>query len=217
MTEKFKPGPYNYCDYRCDRCEEKDNCRVYKENEERMLQHYLRGEDPNDPQIFMNDLKDIFEKTEDILRKAAEEQGIDVDESAEEEIREVDPHSYAIYHYAYEYYAQAKELVRKIENTLIPDAIKDDFEDFAWYYTLLLAKAGRLVSGFDDKFFDEEVRKVEEEGTIQVINKSVALSKKALENMLNELPDDFQKIVNLLDLLKKIEKQLKTDMRAKVN
>lgn len=217
MTMKFKLGPYNYCDYRCVRCEEKDNCRVYKENEERLLQHYLRGEDPNDPQIFINDLKDIFEKTKEILRKSAEEQGIDADESPEEKIQEIDPHSYAIYNYAYEYYVQAKKLVKKIENTKIPDAIKDDFEDFTWYHTLLVAKTGRLVSGFDNNFFDEDVRKIEEEGTIQVINKSVTLSKKALGNILNELPDDFQQIVNLLDLLKQIEKQLKTDIRAKIN
>lgn len=218
MADKFKPGPYNYCDYRCDRCDERENCRVYKENEERMLQHYLKGEDPNDPEIFINDLKDIFDKTKDMLEKAAEEQGININElSDEEEIVEVDPHNYVIYNYAYEYYKQAKKLIQKIEKTGIPEEIKEDFDDFAWYHTLLVAKTGRLVSGFDDKFFDEEVRAVEEEGTLQVINKAITLSKNALENMLNELPDDFQQIAILLDLIKRLEQQIKIDIRAKVN
>lgn len=217
MADKFKPGPYNYCDYRCDRCDERDNCRVYKDNEERMLQHYLKGEDPDDPQIFINDLKDIFDKTNDMLKKAAEEQGINIDElSDEEEVPEVDPHDYIIYNYAYEYYELAKKMIEKIEKTGMPEEIQEDFDDFAWYHTLLVAKTGRLVSGFEDRFFDDEVREVEEKGTLQVINKAITLSKKALENMLNELPDDFQQIINLLNLIKRFEEQIKTDIRAKV-
>ncbi|MGB9720885.1 MAG: hypothetical protein ACPL28_05330 [bacterium] len=215
MADKIKPGPYNYCDYRCDRCEEKDNCRVYKDNEERVLQHYLKGEDPNDPDIFLNDLKEIFSKTKEMIKKAAEEQGIDLDELPEQEIPEVDPHTYVIYNLAYEYFDQAHKLIQRLEKTGVPEEIMDDFDDFAWYHTLLVAKTGRLVSGFDDEFFDEEVREVEEEGTLQVINKGIALSKNALKNMLNELPDDFQRIVDLIHILNKLETQIKKDMRQK--
>jgi len=215
MVDKFKPGPYNYCDYRCDRCDEKDNCRIYKENEERVLQHYLKGEDPNDPNIFLNDLKEIFDKTKDMLKKAAEGQGININELPNAEIPEVDPHTYAIYNFAYEYFDQAHKLIQKLEKTGIPEEIEEEFEDFAWYHTLLVAKTGRLISGFDDEFFDEEVREVEEEGTLQVINKGIILSKNALENMLNELPDDFPRIVDLLDILKRLEMQIKTDIRQK--
>jgi len=217
VAKKFKPGPYNYCDYRCERCNEKDDCRVYKENQERLLEHYLKGEDPNDPDVFLSDLKEIFEKTQEMIKQAAAEQGIDLTEVPDEEIEEVDPHTYVIYNLAYEYFDRAHKLVKKLEVEGIPSEVEEEFEDFVWYHTLLVAKTGRLVSGFDDEFFDPEVREIEEEGTLQVINKGICLSKNALNKMLNELPDDFQDIVDLLDILKRFESQIKTDIRKKVD
>jgi|UniRef100_A0A7C4XFU6 DNA-directed RNA polymerase specialized sigma24 family protein len=220
MTREFKPGPYNYCDYRCERCDEREYCRVYKENQERLLQHYLKGEDPNDPEVFLNDLKEIFEKTKDMIRKAAEEQGIDLEdleEIPEEEIEEFDPHNYVIYNLAYDYFDQAHKLIKKLEKEGIPEEIAEEFEDFVWYHTLLVAKAGRLVSSFDDKFFDEETKRIEQEGTIQVLKKGIKLSRRALDKMLNELPDDFQSIVDLIDTLKRLETQLNSDMKKRVD
>ncbi|MEO0143189.1 MAG: hypothetical protein ABIL70_09345 [candidate division WOR-3 bacterium] len=216
MARKFKPGPYNYCDYRCERCAERENCRVYKENEERLLEHYLKGEDPNDPQVFLNDLKEIFDKTKEMLKRVAAEQGIDLDELPDEEIPEVDPHSYVIYNLAYEYFDQAHKLIKKLEKSGVPEEIEEEYDDFVWYHTLLVAKTGRLVSSFEDEFFDAETRKGEEEGTLQVINKGISLSKNALQKMLNELPDDFQRIVDLLDILKRLELQIKNNLREKV-
>ncbi len=216
MAKKFKPGPYNYCDYRCERCDEKDICKVYKENQERLLEHYLKGEDPNDPEVFLNDLKKIFEKTQEMIKQAAAEQGIDFNEIPDREFEEVDPHTYVIYNLASEYFERAHKLTKELETKGVPEEIEEEFEDFVWYHTLLVAKIGRLVSSFDDEFFDAEAREIEEEGTLQVINKGIALSKNALSKMLNELPDDFQDIVDLLDILKRLEKQIKTDIRKKV-
>lgn len=216
MPKKFKPGPYNYCDYRCEYCDQRDDCRVYKENEERLLKHYLNGEDPNDPEVFLNDLNEIFEKTQRMLRMAAKEHGLNLDEIPDSEIPEVNPRDYVIYNLAYEYFNQAHSLIKELRETGVPEEIIEEYEDFAWYHTLLVAKTGRLVSGFDDEFYDEEVREVEERGTLQVINKGITLSKNALQKMLNELPDHFQAIVDLLHILKKLEEQIKINMRARV-
>ncbi|MEO0095298.1 MAG: hypothetical protein ABIL66_05335 [candidate division WOR-3 bacterium] len=217
MAEKFKPGPYNYCDYRCDRCSETDSCRVYKENQERLLQHYLKGEDPNDPKIFMSDLKEIFEKTQEMIIKAAKEHGIDLNDIPKVEPEEIDPHTYVVYNLAYEYFDRAHKLIKKLEKEGVPEEIEEEFDDFIWYHTLLVAKVGRLVSCFDDEFFDTETRKIEEEGTLRVIFKGIELSKIALNKMVNELPDDFQEIVDLHNILKKLEMQLKSDMKLKAD
>lgn len=190
---------------------------VYKENQERLLQHYLKGEDPEDPEVFLNDLNEIFEKTQKMIKAAAEEQGIDLDEIPDQEIERVDPRTYLIYNLVYEYFNRARQLINELEKEGIPEEIEEEFEDFIWYHTLLVAKTGRLVSGFDDEFFDPEVREVEIEGTLQVINKGITISKKALEKMLNELPDYFQELVDLIDILSKYERQLKSDMRKKIN
>ena len=216
MSEQYKPPPFNYCDYRCDRCDQQKKCRVYKDDQERLLDHYRKGEDPYDPKIFMNDLKEIFGKTEKMIRKMAKEQGIDLDETPDEEIPEVKPEEYMIYRLAYSYFKEANALVKILEKTGIPETSQPDFDDFVWYHTLIAAKTGRLVSGFIDDFLDEELTKIEEEGTIGVIKKGISLSKDALQNMLNNLPDHFYTIADLLDMLKRIENQLDTDIRQKV-
>lgn len=216
MIGDYKPPPFNYCDYRCDRCDKQENCRVFKDDQERLLDHYRKGEDPHDPKIFMNDLKEIFGKTEKMIRKMAKEQGIDLDETTDEEMPEINPEEYMIYRLAYSYFEDASALVKILEKTGVPETIQPDFDDFVWYHTLIAAKAGRLVSGFMDDFLDEELTRVEEEGTIGVIRKGIQLSKDALENMLNELPDHFHTIAELMEVLKRVEKQLEVDIRQKV-
>jgi hypothetical protein len=216
MSDQYKPPPFNYCDYRCDRCDQQKNCRVYKDDQERLLDHYRKGEDPYDPKVFMNDLKEIFGKTEKMIRKMAKEQGVDLNEIPDEEIPEVNPEEYMIYRLAYSYFKEANALVKILEKTGIPETTQPDFDDFVWYHTLIAAKTGRLVSGFIDDFLDEELTRVEEEGTIGVIKKGITFSKDALENMLNDLPDHFYTIADLLDMLKRIEQQLEIDIRQKV-
>jgi hypothetical protein len=216
MAEAFKPPPFNYCDYRCDRCDKRETCRVYKDDQERLLDHYRKGEDPYDPRIFMNDLKEIFTKTEKMIRKIAQEQGIDLEGASDEEMPEVDPEEYVIYRLAYQYFKEANVLVKELEHIGIPENLQQDFDDFVWYHTLIAAKTGRLVSGFIDDYLDEDITKLEENGTIGVIRKGIDLSKQALENMLSELPDHLYTIADLTDLLRRIEKQLDVDIRQKV-
>ena len=214
--KKFKPSPYNYCDYRCERCDEKDNCRVYKDNAERVLQHYLKGENPDDPEVFLKDLHNIFAKTKSMIEDMAKKQGIEIDVSPRVEVPVVDPEEFTLYCIAHEYFDEASSFIKELQTSGIPDSIKEDFTDLVWYHSLIAAKSGRLVSGFIDDFFDEEVTDVEEKGTVQVIKKGIDLSKKALQNMLNELPDHLPQIADLMALLKRLEKQIQTDIRQKV-
>jgi len=216
MTGQFKPPPFNYCDYRCDQCDEQVNCRVYKDDQERLINHYRKGEDPYDPQVFMNDLKEIFGRTEKMIRKIAQEQGIELDDMDAEEMPEVNPDEYVIYRQAYQYFEEASVFIKELEETGIPENIRVDYDDFVWYHTLIAAKAGRLVSGFIDDFLEEDINRIEEEGTIGVIRKGISLSKRALENMLGELPDHLYSIAGLMETLTRIEKQLEMDIRQKV-
>lgn len=216
MADEFKPPPFNYCDYRCERCPEQENCRVYKDNEERILAHYLKGEDPNDPKVFLDDLHKIFEKTKGMFKEMATKKGVNIEDLPDEEAPEVNPDDYVIYRLAYEYFKEAKTLIKELERTGTPETIIEDWQDLVWYHTLLVAKTGRLVSGLVDDF-DEDLQKIEEQGTLQVINKGIILSREALNNMLNELPDHFYSIVDLLELLNRLEKQLKNDIYQKVN
>jgi len=216
MPKKFKPPPFNYCDYRCDRCSEQENCRVYKEDQERLLQHYIKGEDPYDPNIFLGDLQTIFQNSEKMIKEIAEKEGIELDEISDKEVPRVNLREFIIYRLAWQYYKDANAFIKELEANGIPEEVHEDFQDLVWYHTLIAAKTGRLVSGFANNFLDEEFQKTEEEGTLCVINKGINLSQNALQNMLNELPDQFYTITDLLDLLKRLEKQIQTDIRQKV-
>lgn len=192
---------------------------MYKDDKERVLEHYTQGEDPHDPKIFFNDLKEIFENTEKMIREIAKKEGISLDEMQDGEVQEykpVDPKEYVIYRYAQQYCRDAHALIEGLEKTEISDAIAEDWGDFVWYHTLIPAKVARLVSGFGNDFLDEESRKMEETGTLQVIRKGLALSQQALKNMLNELPDEFYDIADLLELLSRLEKQIDADIHQKV-
>jgi hypothetical protein len=189
---------------------------VFKENQERIMDHYVKGEDPYNPDVFMKDLHDIFSHTKDMVAKMAEERGIDVSDAASQEVPEVNPEEYVVYRLAYAYSKEAHAFVKELEHTGMPDAVREDFEDLVWYHTLIAAKAGRLVSGFIDDFLDEEMQTIEEEGTIGVIQKGITLSLEALHHMLSELPEQLYAISDLIALLTKLEKQLKTDIRLKV-
>ena len=214
--KKYKASPYNYCDYRCERCDEKDNCRVYKDNAERVLQHYLKGENPDDPEIFLKDLHNIFAETKSMIKDMAKKQGIEIDTSSGDEIPEVNPEEYTIYCIAHEYFMEASSFIKELQPSGIPKSIEEDFSDLVWYHTLIAAKSGRLVSGFIDDFFDDEIQEMEEKGTLKVIAKGIDLSKKALQNMLNELPDHLPQIADLMALLKRLEDIIKTDIHQKV-
>lgn len=215
MSDQFKLPPFNYCDYRCERCDERNNCRVYKDREEQILSHYARGEDPYDPEIFLNDLKQIFAKTNTMITEMAKQQGIDVEEPLDKELPEINPAEYVIYRLAHEYYTQTNVFIQELEETGKPESIQEVFQDLVWYHTLIVAKIGRLVSGFIDNYNDE-LQKQEEEGTLAVIQKGIDASRKALENMLNELPDHLYTIADLIELLKKIENQIQTNTRQTV-
>jgi hypothetical protein len=216
MSAQRKLPPFNYCDYRCERCDERENCRVYKESEERLLNHYAKGEDPYDPEIFLSDLKQIFAKTNTMLQDMAKKRGISIENPDDEKMPEVNPNEYVIHRLAHEYYTQTNIFIRELERIGIPETIQEAFQDLVWYHTLIVAKTGRLVSGFIDEY-DEEFQKQEEEGTVAVIQKGIDASRKALDSMLNELPDHLYTIADVMDLLKKFENQIQTDIRQKKN
>jgi hypothetical protein len=49
-----------------------------------------------------------------------------------------------------------------------------------------------------------------------VINKSLRISRAALETMLRELPEHLQNIAELIQMLNRIEEQIKKDIRQKI-
>ena len=77
--DRFISGVYNYCDRWCEKCRFSDRCRVYDSERAMMERHEILGEDPADPEIMLQDVSTTFEHTIDLLRKMADEMGVDLD------------------------------------------------------------------------------------------------------------------------------------------
>ena len=88
--DRFISGIYNYCDRWCERCAYREKCYLWHEEQKRLQQHLLRGEDPNDMEVVMADVSASFKKTLELLMKMAEEMGIDLDDSEPVSERDLD-------------------------------------------------------------------------------------------------------------------------------
>src|SRR5688500_13894025 len=77
--ERFISGVCNYCDRWCEKCRFNDRCRVYDSELAMMERHEILGEDPADPEIMMQDVSSTFEDTVELLRKMADEMGVDLE------------------------------------------------------------------------------------------------------------------------------------------
>jgi hypothetical protein len=74
----FIESIYNYCDRWCEECAFTARCFLYAQEQRMMERHVLRGEDPDDPKVAMQDVKDSLKQAMRMLAKVAREQGIDL-------------------------------------------------------------------------------------------------------------------------------------------
>jgi hypothetical protein len=77
--DQFIAGIYNYCDGWCEQCRFTDRCRVYAEEQRKMERHLLRGEDPDDPAVFMEDVAESLDEAVQLLSQMVAESGMDVE------------------------------------------------------------------------------------------------------------------------------------------
>lgn len=76
-NQKFIPGIYNWCDRWCERCPQTDRCRVFEKEERRKSSN----QDNEWPEVVSDNLNETLE----MLKKMADEMGIDLDS---EEVKE---------------------------------------------------------------------------------------------------------------------------------
>ena len=89
MTTRPTPFPFsqphNWCDSHCHRCPVTDECEVYRRETGRRWAHELRGEDPDDPEVFTKDVVAELESALSMLQEEADRRGVDVDAEPPEE------------------------------------------------------------------------------------------------------------------------------------
>jgi hypothetical protein len=83
--DRFIAGIFNYCDRWCEQCRFTDRCRVFAQEQRQMERHLLRGEDPDDPAVFMGDLQASLGESVQMLQEMADEMGVNLDDLPEAE------------------------------------------------------------------------------------------------------------------------------------
>jgi len=221
---KYIPGIYNYCDRWCERCPLKDRCLLYAKEAKRLARHKTRGEDPYDWNIVMQDIKEDFGETLTLLRKFAEEQGIDINELPEEEPEPYDPSNHPLMKTGNNYFEMTRkylEELRKIINEeredlakrveIIPSAEGDietlkeiisNYEIISWYHTLISVKIHRALQG-KMEHDEDEFAQSDADGSAKVAYIGIMKSMNALK-VIYDWDENHQEVT--LTLLVELEK-----------
>ncbi len=145
----MKNAPFNSCDYRCERCLETDRCRVFQTIQKRsLLSSEQNGEDNLD--VVLNDLRESFRETEEMIKQKARELGIDIDEIAggasADEIR--DNHSDILddelYRKCHSFTTETSRMLQDISRN-VNEAGREYVDDISWHHTVITAKIYRAL------------------------------------------------------------------------
>lgn len=156
MERKVKKAPYNYCDYRCEKCPVKDRCIVYQKEIEEGYED-----------------KDWFEIVSENLSKAREMIDKFIAENKIEILPENDENPFEKIHREVEKKYIIKltnDYLNKIEDFLkdyraqflIIPVLEEAFSDLDWYKTIIQVKIQRALDSLqefvmmEDEFFLED-------------------------------------------------------------
>jgi hypothetical protein len=220
MTDEEKiPGIYNYCDRWCEKCTHTSKCMNYQKHEEMGA--------PDDTDLtnlkFWEKLHQIFADINEMLYKAAAEQGVDLDAvqpSEEEENRkEEELENHTLVQQAEEYALMIHEFFKAndeyIEKTLLGfldinkvEVTSNSIEVVRWYQHFIQVKIRSAVN-FNEKD-DIDINDLSEFnyslGSAKITFIAVERSMSALTVLYNEFPklsDDILTILSRLERLKK--------------
>jgi len=156
--KRFIPGIYNYCDRWCERCPQTNRC----------LNFSIGEEDFSDPETrdikneaFWKKLSEIFKETQEMLKEAAEEWGIDLEDLDSEEVaghirvRDEAVQGHVISRAARNYARRVEDWFKEREDRLLEATpfpgdelnLEEAVEVIRWYQYFIAAKATRAILG----------------------------------------------------------------------
>jgi hypothetical protein len=146
MTDEYpSPGPYNYCDYLCVKCEFNDECPVYAEELEAQKQGKTKLEALQDCLMEINEMLMQMIEKQDIY---IPDEDIEADMKALSEIREQVANK-PVVKLAYEYSNGINDFFEDYqEHYLIPLLLSDAFSDLDWYKTIITSKMQRTLKSY---------------------------------------------------------------------
>lgn len=156
--KRFISGIYNYCDRWCERCPLTNRCLNFSIGEEEFQDPQTRD---MKNEAFWRKLSEIFRETEEMIKEAAQEHGIDLskleceNEAKHLRVRDEGVKNHLISRAAKTYADMAEEWLKENEDHLfelaiIPSddaSIEEAIEVIRWYQYFIAAKAMRALLG----------------------------------------------------------------------
>ncbi len=227
--KKFRSGIYNYCDRWCDRCPDKDKCFLYAKEQQKNAEHIAKGEDIEDPEVILQDMKESFEETRLLIEKTMKARGItkkDLDKADLREQEEPDFQSNAVVKTAVKFLKVTRDFLNEfwyeqqktfgqfgLEVSL--EDVRDEIETISWYHTILPSKIWRLLYEIhhSETEEDKELREMVNKDVpkfLTLVNKCIANSKRAVElfdgkRRCFETERQKKRLKEMMELLEKIE------------
>ena len=160
----FISGIYNYCDRWCERCPLTHRCLLFYQESQRRMRHYEEDEYPDDMDIVLKDVQENLQGTVRMVKQAAEERGVDLEELVREEEKEETDfrrpaianhplrqkgHKFAMdsHHFLENLSTLLHEEQRKAISVDQLDDLQDCFEVLSWYHMQIAVKIDRALSG----------------------------------------------------------------------
>jgi hypothetical protein len=202
---------FNACDYRCERCLETAGCDVFQKQQERSLLHRLHGRDGDDLAVVLEDVREIFEETKEMLLEKAEEFGIDLnyipeEVSAAEDREFLESERDPLYKRSQDFTMQTHAFLKNIDSIVTGEA-RDYFDDILWHHTVVTAKIFRAL-GSDE---DDDILREDSRNSAAVAVKSLTICIMAFEYLASRYPEIAAKCKGLSAIAETIKK----DVRAR--
>lgn len=153
----FIPGIFNYCDRWCERCPMTNRCLLFHRESLQRAEHYSKGEDPDDWAVVLNDVHLELTETMQMLKQSAGEEGIDLEEIAEDaEVNRpnisnhplrIKAHRFAMdsHRYLDKLCTYIHEEEQKGISTDRLEDLQDCFQVLTWYHMQIAAKLDRAL------------------------------------------------------------------------
>jgi hypothetical protein len=205
-------GIYNYCDRWCERCPLTSRCLVYATEQE----------DNDSPETrdlhneaFWRKLNTIFQETRELIVEWAQEAGVDLNATAEDEDGRckrkrqlVDNHP--LTKLGKKYANTASDWFREFDQTFELSDPEDAREVIQWYQYQIAVKTMRALSGRNEELDDPEIADFpkDSDGSAKVALIGIDRSIAAWRMMQLSLPDRVESIVPLMLQLERLRQRL---------
>jgi hypothetical protein len=201
-----KKAPYNYCDYRCEKCPVKDRCKVYQKE----------LEDGYEDKDWFEILKDNLEEAREMIDKFIKENKIEIlpeiDENPFEKIH-IEVQKRHIIKLSNDYLTKTEDFLQDYRARYLSlHELEEPFSDLDWYKTIIPVKIYRTLDslqefvGTEDEFFLEDAYY-----TSFVVYKSLWKSLSAIRTIKNTINKFQKRLIGLETLLIQIIVEFKKE------